>query len=91
MPRSPALRTLLREDIRPVADDLMVIAEEFAAFSDVNRRVDLLWLSRTGDLVVVELKRTHDGGHMEMQGAALRGLRQHHDVRAGRRRARALL
>src|SRR5581483_2793698 len=30
-------------------------------------RVDLLALDRSGALVVIELKRTEDGGHMELQ------------------------
>ncbi len=36
-------------------------------FEDSRRRVDLLALDRAGTLVVIELKRTGDGGHMELQ------------------------
>ena len=36
-------------------------------FRDSTRRVDLLAIDRTGSLVVIELKRTDDGGHMELQ------------------------
>src|SRR5690606_6937962 len=32
-----------------------------------NRRIDLLGVDREGNLVVIELKRTDDGGHMELQ------------------------
>src|SRR3712207_9447521 len=32
-----------------------------------KRRIDLLCVDRAGQLVVVELKRTEDGGHMELQ------------------------
>lgn len=34
---------------------------------DSNRRIDLLCLDKQASLVVVELKRTDDGGHMELQ------------------------
>ncbi len=61
------LQRLLRQDITAIGDDLMVIAEEYGEWEDCNRRIDLLCLSRNGDLVVVEIKRTEDGGHMELQ------------------------
>jgi len=46
---------------------LHVVAEEFGDFEGVNRRIDLLCVDRVCKLVVVELKRTADGGHMELQ------------------------
>lgn len=61
------LQRLLRRDISPVGDDLMVIAEEFGEWDDSSRRIDLLCLSKDASLVVVEIKRTQDGGHMELQ------------------------
>ena len=61
------LQRLLRRDITPIADDLMVIAEEYGEWEDSNRRIDLLCLSKDAGLVVVEIKRTEDGGHMELQ------------------------
>lgn len=61
------LQRMLRQDIKPIGDDLMVIAEEFGEWEDSNRRIDLLCLSASGGLVVVEIKRTEDGGHMELQ------------------------
>jgi hypothetical protein len=60
------LQRALRESISVVGDGLLVVAEEFGDF-DVRRRIDLLCVDRTGRLVVVELKRTEDGGHMELQ------------------------
>src|SRR5699024_841025 len=39
----------------------------FGDFEGANRRIDLLCLDRNCRLVVVELKRTSDGGHMELQ------------------------
>ncbi len=61
------LQAALRDDISPLGDDLLVIAEEFGEFEGVNRRIDLLCIDSFGALVVVELKRTNDGGHMELQ------------------------
>jgi hypothetical protein len=61
------LQSLLRKDISPLGDDLMVIAEEYGEWEDSSRRIDLFCLSTSGDLVVVEIKRTEDGGHMELQ------------------------
>jgi hypothetical protein len=43
------------------------VAEEFGDFEDARRRIDLLCVDRSARLVVVELKRTEDGGHMELQ------------------------
>jgi hypothetical protein len=60
------LQRALREHIGVLDPDLLVVAEEFGDF-DVRRRIDLLCVDRTGHLVVVELKRTEDGGHMELQ------------------------
>src|SRR5690606_7668255 len=36
-------------------------------WEDARRRIDLLAIDKTGHLVVIELKRTDDGGHMELQ------------------------
>jgi Domain of unknown function (DUF4268) len=61
------LQRLLRSQIQVLSPDLMVIAEEFGDWEDSNRRIDLLCLDREANFVVVELKRTQDGGHMELQ------------------------
>ncbi|MFZ5789164.1 MAG: DUF4268 domain-containing protein [Pseudomonadota bacterium] len=61
------LQRLLRADITPLGDDLIVLAEEFGEWEDSNRRIDLLCLDKQARLVVVEIKRTEDGGHMELQ------------------------
>ena len=62
------LQRLLHEDISPIGDDLLVIEEEYGGdWEDSSRRIDLLCLSKNRDLVVVEIKRTEDGGHMELQ------------------------
>jgi len=61
------LQRLLRDRIDIILKDGMVIAEEFGRWDDSARRIDLLVLDKDANLVVVELKRTDDGGHMELQ------------------------
>ncbi|MFG1301942.1 DUF4268 domain-containing protein [Xanthobacter sp. V3C-3] len=61
------VQRLLKEHISILQDGLMVLAEEFSDWADSTRRIDLLCLDPLANLVVVELKRTTDGGHMELQ------------------------
>lgn len=61
------LQAALRDHIDLLDENLHVVAEEFGDFEGVNRRIDLLCIDRDCKLVVVELKRTADGGHMELQ------------------------
>jgi len=61
------LQRLLRESVGVIAPDTLVIAEEFGEWSESKRRIDLLGIDRSANLVVIELKRTEDGGHMELQ------------------------
>lgn len=61
------LQRLLRDSIEVIAPDCLVIAEEFGDWDDSRRRIDLLALDQDANLVVIELKRTEDGGHMELQ------------------------
>lgn len=61
------LQRLLKNNIQVVAQDIMVIAEEFGDWDGSGRRIDLLAVDKDANLVVVELKRTDDGGHMELQ------------------------
>ena len=61
------LQRLLRENISVIAPDTLVIAEEFRGWDESRRRIDLLGIDRDANLVVFELKRTEDGGHMELQ------------------------
>jgi hypothetical protein len=46
---------------------LFLLTEEFCDWEESKRRIDLLALDRDAKLVVIELKRTGDGGHMELQ------------------------
>ena len=48
-------------------DGLLVLCDEFSGWADSARRIDLLCLDTDANLVVVELKRDEEGGHMELQ------------------------
>ena len=61
------LQEALQHNIDAIGAGLMVVAEEFGEFEGANRRIDLLCVDHDARLVVVELKRTEDGGHMELQ------------------------
>jgi hypothetical protein len=61
------LQRLLREHIEVISPDTLVISEEFGDWEDARRRIDLLGIDKAANLVVIELKRTEDGGHMELQ------------------------
>lgn len=61
------LQRLLRAQPEALGEDLLIISEEFGNWQESNRRIDLLALDDSARLVVIELKRTDDGGHMELQ------------------------
>ncbi|MBC7605117.1 MAG: hypothetical protein H7255_20970 [Ramlibacter sp.] len=61
------LQRALQDKIEVIAPGTMVLAEEFGQWEDAKRRIDLLCLDKNRQLVVVELKRTDDGGHLELQ------------------------
>ena len=61
------LQPVLREQLEVIVPDAMVLAEEFSDWEDSRRRIDLLALGKDARLIVIELKRTEEGGHMELQ------------------------
>ncbi len=61
------LQRLLKNKIEVIDPDILVIAEEFGDWEESGRRIDLLAVDKDANLVVIELKRTEDGGHMELQ------------------------
>jgi len=61
------LQRLLRAKISVIAPDTLVISEEFGNWDESRRRIDLLAVDRDANLVVIEIKRTEDGGHMDLQ------------------------
>ena len=61
------LQHVLRDHIEVLGEDLRLIAEEYGDWEDARRRIDLLALDKQRRSVVIELKRTESGGHMELQ------------------------
>jgi hypothetical protein len=61
------LQRLLRSQFDVISPDTLIIAEEFGEWDTGHRRIDLLGIDKDANLIVVELKRTEDGGHMELQ------------------------
>ncbi len=63
----PDLQRLLKKQIGVIAEDTLVIAEEFADWEEGKRRIDLVGLDKDANLIVIELKRDIDDGRMELQ------------------------
>ncbi len=61
------LQRFIINSIETVEKNLFVLSSEFGDWEDSKRRIDILCLDKDANLVVVELKRTEDGGHMELQ------------------------
>ena len=63
------LQSCLKSQIDAISPGTLVISSEFQFnnWKDSNRRIDLLGIDKDANFVVVELKRTEDGGHMELQ------------------------
>lgn len=61
------LQRLLRDHSDVIADDILVISEEFGEWEGSRRRIDLLAIDSQANIVVIELKRSEDGGYMELQ------------------------
>jgi RecB family endonuclease NucS len=61
------LQPLIRDNPQAIDPALFIVAEEFNSWEGSGRRIDLLGLDKEGNLVVIELKRIDEGGHMELQ------------------------
>lgn len=61
------LQEALKNNIGIIAPNCLVIAEEFSEWADSQRRIDLLAIDKKANLVVIELKRSESGEHMELQ------------------------
>lgn len=61
------LQQAIKNNISVIAPDCLVIAEEYSDWDGSRKRIDLLAIDRSGNLVVIELKRTETGDHMELQ------------------------
>src|SRR4051812_22262361 len=61
------LQRLLRARLDVIVPDALLLSEEFGDWADSRRRIDLLAIDRDANLIVIELKRTEDAGHVELQ------------------------
>lgn len=61
------LQQAIKSNISVIASDCLVIAEEYSEWDGSKKRIDLLAIDKNANLVVIELKRTETGDHMELQ------------------------
>jgi hypothetical protein len=61
------LQEAIKNNIKILAPDCLIISEEFSDWEDSKRRIDLLAIDKQANLVVIELKRDDIGAHMELQ------------------------
>ena len=61
------LQQMLKSQIDAISPDTLIVSEEFGDWEDRKNRIDLLGIDKNADLVVIELKRTTDGGYMDLQ------------------------
>ncbi|MBV8799326.1 MAG: hypothetical protein JO208_05915, partial [Alphaproteobacteria bacterium] len=61
------IQRLLLKHIEVIAPDTFVISDEFGEWKESRHRIDILAIDKSANLVVIELKRTEDGGYMELQ------------------------
>jgi hypothetical protein len=61
------LQKYLVNTIEILDPDLLVISTEFSDWIDSKRSIDILCVDKEANVVVIELKRTKDGAHMELQ------------------------
>lgn len=61
------LQQALKQNISVIAADCLVLTEEYAEWDASRKRIDLLVIDKQANLVIIELKRTDTGDHMELQ------------------------
>lgn len=61
------LQKMLKSQISAISPDTLIVSEEFSDWEENRNRIDLLGIDKDASLVVIELKRTTDGGYMELQ------------------------
>lgn len=63
------VQNLLTQDgnIEAIAPGVLIVCEKYNKWEGSQREMDLLGVDQQANLVVIELKRVKDGGHMELQ------------------------
>lgn len=61
------LQQYLLNSINVIEPELFIITNEFNDWQDSRRSIDILCIDKDANLVVIEIKKTEDGGHMELQ------------------------
>ncbi len=61
------IQNALKKQIGVIDSNVLIISEEFAEWDGSKRRIDLLGVDNLGNIVVIELKRTEKGEHMDLQ------------------------
>ena len=61
------LQQFLKDKIEIISKDTLIISEEFSDWDESKKRIDLLGIDKNANLIVIELKRTDTGDHMELQ------------------------
>lgn len=61
------LQEALKQNIEAITPDCLIVAEEYSEWDQSRKRIDLLGIDRDANLVIIELKRTDSGDHMELQ------------------------
>ena len=61
------LQQMLKTQIDVICPDTLVVAEEFSDWDGSSLRIDLLGIDKQANLIVIELKRSEHGDHMELQ------------------------
>ena len=61
------IQEALKQNIEAITPDCLIVAEEYSEWDQSRKRIDLLGIDRDANLVIIELKRTDSGDHMELQ------------------------
>ncbi len=61
------LQQALKQNIEALVPDVLIVAEEYSEWDQSRKRIDLLAIDRNANLIIIELKRTDSGDHMELQ------------------------
>ena len=61
------LQQMLKAQIDVICPDTLIVAEEFSDWDGSRRSIDLLGIDKQANLIVIELKRSEHGDHMELQ------------------------